>query len=153
MGRAAAGHQLLILIKAGRRRTGIGTSDSLSGWIEERLQSTSRFPSVRLSSPLPFSRLSFGSLLLSSASSLSLLLLSYLRRQKYSRRAPPCAAIMLSTGVRLLGTVMRIFWSDVGLFSRTTSPHSKLFSICEKVWNDTAYLYEVTICCELYFAY
>jgi len=101
---------------------------------------------------LLFSWLSLDSLLF--CVSLSLLLLSYLRRQKYSRRAPPCTAIMLSTGVRLLGTVMRIFWSDVGLFSRrTTSSYSKLRTICEKLWNDTAYLYGVTICCGLYFAY
>lgn len=63
MGRAAAGRQLLILIKAGRRTTGIGTSDSLSGWIEERLQSTSRFPPVRFASSLLSAFTWFSSLL------------------------------------------------------------------------------------------
>lgn len=43
---------------------------------------------------------------------------SYLRGQKYSRRAPPCSAIMPSASTRSLGTVTRIF-SSVANFSQS----------------------------------
>lgn len=104
MRRAAADRQLVILIKAGKRER-LELERRIPFLVESR-NDYSRSPVSLLSAlPLPFPPLT----VLSFSTSLSLLLLSYLRRQKYSQRAPPRAAIMLSTGVRLLGTVMRIF--------------------------------------------